>query len=140
MQTLKSVNASYAYFRTGDFSNGTWNWRTWISVLTNADFENQSITNTYGLAINLFTFGNQNLKAIKIMGYINKALTAGTEYTIATNTVLKSRVNWYHNIFAGGKVSELSVYINIDTSGNLKITPKTAIASGTAINIAEYYV
>ena len=112
----------------------------WSKNLTNADFENQSITNTYGLAINLFTFGNQNLKAIKIMGYINKALTAGTEYTIATNTVLKSRVNWYHNIFAGGKVSELSVYINIDTSGNLKITPKTAIASGAAINIAEYYV
>lgn len=115
-------------------------WTDWASHLTNADFENTSITNNYGLAINLFTFGNQNLKAIKITGYINKALTAGTEYTIATNTALKSRVNWYHNIFSGGKGSELLVYISIGTDGNIKITPKTAIASGAAINIAEFYV
>ena len=49
MQTLKSVNASYAYFRTGDFSNGTWNWRTWISVLTNADiyYASTSVENNY---------------------------------------------------------------------------------------------
>lgn len=46
MQTLKSVNASYAYFRTGDFSNGTWNWRTWISVLTNADILTKTVNLT----------------------------------------------------------------------------------------------
>lgn len=46
MQTLKSVNASYAYFRTGDFSDGTWNWRTWISVLTNADILTKTVNLT----------------------------------------------------------------------------------------------
>ena len=134
-----SSNLSGTYKARYSAPAGT-QWTGWKTALTNADFENTSITNNYGLAINLFTFGNQNLKAIKITGYINKALTAGTEYTIATNTALKSRVNWYHNIFSGGKGSELLVYISIGTDGNIKITPKTAIASGAAINIAEFYV
>lgn len=112
----------------------------WSKALTNADYEGQNISNSYGLTINLFRFGNDNIKTIKIQGYINKALTAGTEYTIATNVVLKSRVNWYHNVLSGGKGSSSISYMNIDTSGNLKITPQAAIASGSAISIVEYYV
>lgn len=119
--------------------NGTV-WTDWASYLTNADYEAQNISNSYGLTINLFRFGNDNIKTIKIQGYINKALTAGTEYTIATNLVLKSRVNWYHNVLSGGKGSSSISYMNIDTSGNLKITPQAAIASGSAISIVEYYV
>lgn len=115
-------------------------WSGWERDLTNADYEAQNISNSYGLTINLFRFGNDNIKTIKIQGYINKALTAGTEYTIATNVVLKSRVNWYHNVLSGGKGSSSISYMNIDTSGNLKITPQTAIASGSAISIVEYYV
>lgn len=118
-------------------SNGIWS--GWKSALTNADFTTVNITNNYGLTINLFRFGNDNLKAAKIQGFINKALTAGTEYTIATDSSLKSRYNWYHNIFIGGKNSEIAGYLNIDNGGNIKLTPKTALASGTAICIMEYY-
>ena len=109
-------------------------------VLTNADYEVQTITNSYGININLIRFGNDNVKVIRLSGYINKALTARTEYIIATNAALKSRVDWYHNVFVSGKGSELKVYLNIDKNGNVKITPHTAIASGLAINMMEYYV
>lgn len=109
-------------------------------VLTNADYEVQTITNSYGININLIRFGNDNVKVIRLSGYINKALTAGTEYIFATNAALKSRVDWYHNVFVSGKGSELKVYLNIDKNGNVKITPHTAIASGLAINMMEYYV
>lgn len=112
----------------------------WAKSLTNADYNVQSITNQYGLNLHLIKFGNDNLKVIRLSGYINKALTAGTEYIIASNVSLKSRVDWYHNVFVSGKRSELTVYLNIDNAGNVKITPKTAIASGTAINMMEYYV
>lgn len=115
-------------------------WSNWLSGLTNADYEVQTITNSYGLNIHMIRFGNDNVKVIRLSGYINKALTAGTEYTIATNAILKSRVNWYHNAFVSGKGSELTVYLRIDGDGNIKITPGTAIDSGTAINMMEYYV
>lgn len=115
-------------------------WKDWERLLTNADYNVQSITNQYGLNLHLVKFGNDNLKVIRLSGYINKALTAGTEYIIASNVSLKSRVDWYHNVFVSGKGSELTVYLNIDNDGNVKITPKTAIASGTAINMMEYYV
>lgn len=115
-------------------------WLAWAESLTNADYNVQSITNQYGLNLYLIKFGNDNLKVIRLSGYINKALTAGTEYIIASNVSLKSRVDWYHNVFVSGKGSELTVYLNIDNDGNVKITPKTAIASGTAINMMEYYV
>lgn len=115
-------------------------WLAWAESLTNADYNVQSITNQYGLNLHLIKFGNDNLKVIRLSGYINKALTAGTEYIIASNVSLKSRVDWYHNVFVSGKGSELTVYLNIDNDGNVKITPKTAIASGTAINMMEYYV
>jgi hypothetical protein len=121
----------------GGGSNG---WLEWTESLTNADYNVQSFTNQYGLKLHLIKFGNDNLKAIRLSGYINKALTAGTEYIIASNVSLKSRVDWYHNVFVSGKGSELTVYLNIDNNGNVKITPKTAIASGTAINMMEYYV
>lgn len=134
---LYNAQSSVEFWRT---KTGSLGWGPWLSPLTNADYEAQNISNSYGLTINLFRFGNDNIKTIKIQGYINKALTAGTEYTIATNVVLKSRVNWYHNVLSGGKGSSSISYMNIDTSGNLKITPQTAIASGSAISIVEYYV
>lgn len=115
-------------------------WTDWYSIISNADYEVRTITNSYGLTINLFTFGNDSIKAIKIQGYINKALTAGTEYTLATNAILKSRVNWYHNVLSGGKGSNIISYLNIDTSGNLKVTPQVAVASSVPISIMEYYV
>ena len=119
---------------------GKESWSSWVSPITNADYNAQSITNQYGLNLHLVKFGNDNLKVIRLSGYINKTLTAGTEYIIASNVSLKSRVDWYHNVFVSGKGSELTVYLNIDNDGNVKITPKTAIASGTAINMMEYYV
>lgn len=109
-------------------------------VITNADYEVQTITNSYGINIHLIRFGNDNVKVIRLSGYINKALTAGTEYIIATNAALKSRVNWYHNVFVSGKGSELAIYLRIDDNGNVKITPRTTIVSNTAINMMEYYV
>lgn len=115
-------------------------WKDWTRLLSNANYDVQSITNQYGLNLHLIKFGNDNLKVIRLSGYINKALTAGTEYIIASNVSLKSRVDWYHNVFVSGKGSELTVYLNVDNNGNVKITPKTAIASGTAINMMEYYV
>lgn len=115
-------------------------WKDWERLLTNADYNVQSITNQYGLNLHLVKFGNDNLKVIRLSGYINKTLTAGTEYIIASNVSLKSRVDWYHNVFVSGKGSELTVYLNIDNDGNVKITPKTAIASGIPINMMEYYV
>lgn len=115
-------------------------WKDWERLLTNADYNVQSITNQYGLNLHLVKFGNDNLKVIRLSGYINKTLTAGTEYIIASNVSLKSRVDWYHNVFVSGKGSELTVYLNIDNDGNVKITPHTAIASGLAINMMEYYV
>ena len=119
---------------------GKESWSSWVSPITNADYNAQSITNQYGFNLHLVKFGNDNLKVIRLSGYINKTLTAGTEYIIASNVSLKSRVDWYHNVFVSGKGSELTVYLNIDNDGNVKITPKTAIASGTAINMMEYYV
>ena len=119
---------------------GKESWSSWVSPITNADYNAQSITNQYGLNLHLVKFGNDNLKVIRLSGYINKTLTAGTEYIIASNVSLKSRVDWYHNVFVSGKGSELTVYLKIDNDGNVKITPKTAIASGTAINMMEYYV
>lgn len=116
------------------------NWERDKEILSNADYEVQTITNSYGINIHLIRFGNDNVKVIRLSGYINKALTAGTEYIIATNAALKSRVDWYHNVFVSGKGSELKVYLNIDKNGNVKITPHTAIASGLAINMMEYYV
>lgn len=121
----------------GGGSNG---WLEWTESLTNVDYETQSITNQYGLNLNLIKFGNDNVKVIRLSGYINKALTSGTEYIIATHVDLKSKVDWYHNVFVSGKGSELTIYLNIDKDGKVKITPKTAIASGTAINMMEYYV
>lgn len=121
-----------------NYYNSTWG--DWLKILTNADYEVQTITNSYGINIHLIRFGNDNVKVIRLSGYINKALTAGTEYIIATNAALKSRVDWYHNVFVSGKGSELKVYLNIDKNGNVKITPHTAIASGLAINMMEYYV
>ena len=118
--------------------NGTW--EDWERLLTNADYKVQTITNSYGLSISLYTFGNDSIKALKIQGYINKELTAGTEYTLATNEKLKSRVNWYHNVFVRGKNNNAAAYLDIDTSGNLKITPHVALASGNAVIIMEYYV
>lgn len=115
-------------------------WSSSGDLLGNTDYEIKSITNQYALNIHLIRFGNDNIKVIRLSGYINKALTAGTEYLIATNAVLKSRTNWYHNVFVSGKGSDLMVYISIDADGNIKITPRTAIASGTAINMMEYYV
>lgn len=116
------------------------NWERDKEILSNADYEVQTITNSYGINIHLIRFGNDNVKVIRLSGYINKALTAGTEYIIATNAALKSRIDWYHNVFVSGKGSELKVYLNIDKNGNVKITPHTAIASGLAINMMEYYV
>lgn len=116
------------------------NWERDKEILSNADYDVQTITNSYGLTINLFTFGNDSIKAIKIQGYINKALTAGTEYTLATNAILRSSINWYHNVLSGGKSSNIISYLNIDTSGNLKVTPQVAVASSAPISIMEYYV
>ena len=121
----------------GGGSNG---WLAWAESLANSDYEAQTITNSYGLTIILYTFGNDSIKALKMQGYINKALTAGTEYTLATNAVLKSRVNWYHNVLFGGKSKNSICYLSIDTSGNFKITPQAAVASGDAMSIMEYYV
>lgn len=140
MQTLKAVNSGYDYFRTGVCSDNVWSWTEWCQVITNADYEAKTITNSYGLTIISYTFGNDSIKALKMQGYINKALTAGTEYTLATNAILKSRVNWYHNVLFGGKSKNSICYLNIDTSGNFKITPQAAFASGDAMSIMEYYV
>lgn len=118
--------------------NGTW--KDWERLLSNADYEAKTITNSYGLTIVLFTFGSDTIKAIKIGGYINKAMSAGTAYTIATNIAAKSRVEWYHNIHCGINGVNTVAYLRITTDGNIVLTPQTAIASGVGINIAEYYV
>ena len=118
-------------------SNGTWN--DWERLISNTDYEAKTITNSYGLTIVLFTFGN-DIKAIKIGGYVNKALSAGTAYTIATNVAVKSRVEWYHNIYCGINGINTVAYLRITTDGNIVLTPQSAIASGVGINIAEYYV
>lgn len=162
--TLKNCPLSKAFILKVDYTNGTqyvrqsfmqydiaqnyqriWNpiankWEHDSSIITSADYDVQSITNQYGLNLHVIKFGNDSLKAIRLSGYINKALVAGTEYIIATNAALKSRVDWYHNVFVSGKGSELKVYLNIDKNGNVKITPNAAIASGTAINMMEYFV
>lgn len=131
-----AAGATVAFLRSK--VNGTWG--DWKTLLSNDDYEAQTITNSYGLTITLYTFGNNNIKALKIQGYINQALTAETEYTLATNEKLKSRVNWYHNVFVRGKNNNAAAYLDIDTSGNLKITPHAAVASGNAVIIMEYYV
>ena len=131
----EAKSLEYWRVKTGEES-----WGTWVSPITNDDYEAQTITNSYGLTITLHTFGNNNIKALKIQGYINQALTAETEYTLATNEKLKSRVNWYHNVFVRGKNNNAAAYLYIDTSGNLKITPHVALASGNAVIIMEYYV
>lgn len=131
-----AAGAAVAFLRSK--VNGTWG--DWKTLLSNDDYEVQTITNSYGLTIILYTFGNDSIKAIKMQGYINKALTAGTEYTLATNAILKSRVNWYHNVLFGGKSKNSICYLSIDTSGNFKITPQVAVASGDAMSIMEYYV
>lgn len=131
-----AAGATVAFLRSK--VNGTWG--DWKTLLSNSDYEAQTITNSYGLTIILYTFGNDSIKALKMKGYINKALTVGTEYTLATNAILKSRVNWYHNVLFGGKSKNSICYLNIDTSGNFKITPQAAVASGDAMSIMEYYV
>lgn len=131
-----AAGATVAFLRSK--VNGTWG--DWKTLLSNSDYEAQTITNSYGLTIILYTFGNDSIKALKMQGYINKALTVGTEYTLATNAILKSRVNWYHNVLFGGKSKNSICYLNIDTSGNFKITPQAAVASGDAMSIMEYYV
>lgn len=131
----EAKSLEYWRVKTGEES-----WGTWVSPITNADYEAQTITNSYGLTIILYTFGNDSIKALKMQGYINKALTVGTEYTLATNAILKSRVNWYHNVLFGGKSKNSICYLSIDTSGNFKITPQAAVASGDAMSIMEYYV
>ena len=131
-----AAGATVAFLRSK--VNGTWG--DWKTLLSNSDYEAQTITNSYGLTIILYTFGNDSIKALKMQGYINKALTVGTEYTLATNAILKSRVNWYHNVLSGGKSKNSICYLNIDTSGNFKITPQAAVASGDAMSIMEYYV
>lgn len=120
-------------------SKAAGNWGDWSEIVTNNDFENQSIDNTYGLSINVFKLGNDNLKVLKIQGYINTELKAGTKYTIATDAALKSRVSWYHNIFVGGAGTDIVCYLRIDADGNVILTPKTTIASNIAINLMEYY-
>lgn len=115
-------------------------WSNWGELLKKADYEAKKITNSYGVTIVLFTFGSDTIKAIKIGGYVNKALSAGTAYTIATNTEVKSRVEWYHNIHCGINGINTVAYLRITTDGNIVLTPQTAIASGVGINIAEYYV
>lgn len=131
----EAKSLEYWRVKTGEES-----WGTWVSPITNADYKVQTITNSYGLSISLYTFGNDSIKALKIQGYINKELTAGTEYTLATNETLKSRVNWYHNILFGGKTKNSICYLGIYTSGNLTITPQVTVKSGDAISIMEYYV
>lgn len=121
-----------------NYYNSTWG--DWLKTLTNADYEAKTIPNSYGLTIVLFTFGSDTIKAIKIGGYINKAMSAGTAYTIATNIAAKSRVEWYHNIHCGINGVNTVAYLRITTDGNIVLTPQTAIASGVGINIAEYYV
>ena len=141
-----SVNSGTIFYVCDSFpraflrSKDGGSWGDWVSLTTSADITSQSITNSYGLSIDLLKFGNENLKVIKITGYVNKALTAGTEYTIATNTAIRSRINWYHNVYAGVKGANLVAYIRIDTDGNIKITPNVAVASGAGISIMEYYI
>ena len=122
--------------RYGKYNN-TW---SVSDILTNADYKAKTITNSYGLSVVLFTFGNDTIKAIKIGGYVNKALSAGTAYTIAANAEAKSRVEWYHNIHCGINGVNTVAYLRITTDGNIVLTPQTAIASGVGLNIAEYYV
>ena len=116
-------------------------WTSWNSMITNADCEIKQITNSYGIILTLVKFGSDDHpKVIKIQGYINQALSAGTEYTIATDTAMKSSINWYHNIFTGVKGSGTICYIRIDNNGNLLLTPHATINSGTGMNIMECYV
>lgn len=162
--TLKNCPLSKAFILKVDYTNGTqyvrqsftqydieqnhqriWNpiankWEHDSSIITSADYEAKTIPNSYGLTIVLFTFGSDTIKAIKIGGYINKAMSAGTAYTIATNIAAKSRVEWYHNIHCGINGVNTIAYLRITTDGNIVLTPQTAIASGVGINIAEYYV
>lgn len=116
-------------------------WTSWHSTITNADCEIKQITNSYGIILTLVRFGSDDHpKAIKIQGYINKTLSAGTEYTIATDPALKSSLNWYHNILTGVKGKNTICYIKIDNDGKILLTPQTTIDSGTGINIMECYV
>lgn len=139
--TLKNCPLSKAFILKVDYTNGTqYKWEHDSSIITSADYEAKTIPNSYGLTIVLFTFGSDTIKAIKIGGYINKAMSAGTAYTIATNIAAKSRVEWYHNIHCGINGVNTVAYLRITTDGNIVLTPQTAIASGVGINIAEYYV
>lgn len=116
-------------------------WKDWERLLTNADCEIKQITNSYGIILTLVKFGsNDHPKAIKIQGYINKTLSAGTTYTIATDSALKSSINWYHNIFTGINGINTMCYMKIDNNGNLQLTPYTTINSGSGMNIMECYV
>lgn len=116
-------------------------WTSWDSMITNADYEIKQITNSYGIILTLAKFGSDDHpKVIKIQGYINQTLSAGTEYTIATDTAMKSSINWYHNIFTGVKGRDTICYLKIDNNGNLLLTPHTTINSGTGMNIMECYV
>ena len=141
MQTLKAVNSGYNYFRTGVCSDNVWSWTEWCRAITNADCEIKQITNSYGIILTLVKFGSDDHpKSIKIQGYINKTLSAGTTYTIVTDSALKSSINWYHNIHCGINGTNTMCYIRIDNNGNLQLTPYTTINSGSGINIMECYV
>lgn len=119
----------------------TQTWGSWERLISNADCEIKQVTNSYGIILTLVKFGSDNHpKAIKIQGYINKTLSAGTEYTIATDPALKSSINWYHNILTGVKGKNTICYIKIDNDGKLLLTPQTTIDSGTGMNIMECYV
>jgi len=132
----EAKSLEYWRVKTGEES-----WGTWVSPITNADHNPQPITNSYGVLITLIKFGSDDHpKGIKIQGYLNKALSAGKEYTIATDSALKSSINWYHNVFTGVKGKGTICYMNIDTNGNLKFTPHTNIESGAGMNVMECYI
>ena len=112
----------------------------WKKVVINTDYTVYNIACSYGPSINLFKFGNDAIKAIKVQGYLNQQLLSTQKYTLATNDNLKSKVNWYKNVLIGTSGKDTIGYLEISPNGDLNLKPAVNLASGTGIHFMEYYV
>lgn len=112
----------------------------WKKVVINTDYTAYNIACSYGPSINLFKFGNDAIKVIKVQGYLNQQLLSTQKYTLATNDNLKSKVNWYKNVLIGTSGKDTIGYLEISPNGDLNLKPAVNLASGTGIHFMEYYV
>lgn len=115
-------------------------WLDWDFCAVKTDYTVYNIACSYGPSINLFKFGNDAIKAIKVQGYLNQQLLSTQKYTLATNDNLKSKVNWYKNVLIGTGGKDTIGYLEISSNGDLNLKPAVNLASGTGIHFMEYYV